>query len=1098
MQFPQNCARMLSGRAVWGTLLILLLGPSLMLAQFSSNLQGVVQDQSGGVVPGAQITIKNAETGVETSTATSSSGYYRFSSLAPGQYEATIRASGFQVTTLSLSLLTAQTASVNITLKVTAAAEQVTVTAEAPILNVAETRVQATIERELLMELPLKSRDGLSLATIAPGVTGLGSSGSAGFGAADNFANERMLDFNAGGRNLSGNQYTVDGLNVTSNIMQGTTNLSPNPDSIEEVSIQTNTFSVEQGRASALQVSMTTKSGTNLFHGTGTYTFNNQDLTARTVFTNKYEPFKRNYLNGTFGGPVVKNKTFFFSSVELLRSQYSEGTTLRTFEAPQFVDWAKQKFPNSLGTKILSGYPMVNTIITSTARTAKDIFPTTCGGPSTSALPCDMPMVVNGLFQRSPARNGLQYSFRGDQYLNNNRDRLYANLYSKILDIEPLIVRKGIEKYIDNDNVPALQANWSHTFSSAIINEFSFGYLKMEGLRQQTNQTAMMLPNISLQYQSTGISLGGPQIWIQHNYNWRDVLSWVRNSHTLKFGFDAWYGDDHALFHGGSAKPSYYFNNLLDMVMEQPYSESNIAFDPLTGKVAKYDYWYKMKTFGGFVQDEWKVRPNLTLTLGLRWDDYGNPYPVENTILGNIVLAPGDNFDKQIATAAVKRMPGMYNSHRWKNFTPRFGYAWDPSHNGKWSIRGGLGIYKDWLPLGEENRVRANPPSFLFPTLLATQDPKPIFSMGTSTEYPFGFTLPQIPARQLDQYGGLVGLQTSVGGVDPNLKAPSTLQWVVGVERQLRGRLIAGINYSGSRSWDLINGTDLNRVAGDYLDGTLNRLHPSFGSMFYEWNRNKLTYNGMILTVRGQAGRSSFQASYTLSKTTDYGQAGSRINRDGSFNYPDQHELDKYKGAADWDVRHRFSLSGLYNIPAPGTHPAMKAVLGGWSLSSVIVLQTGKPFWVVNTSPWNPIKDSSGKVIGYQPGSGDYNADGNNYDLPNTPTTDFTGTFNRQQYINGIFKVSDFPLPTPGTQGNLARDIYRNPGFINLDAAMVKKIPLRFIGERGGLEFRFEFFNATNRVNLNSVTANLTNTNFGKSTSTLDPRVIQLGARLQF
>ncbi|NUN00286.1 MAG: TonB-dependent receptor [Bryobacteraceae bacterium] len=1081
------------------SILLLIATCALLPAQFSSNVQGVVRDPSESVVPGATATLKNVSTGVETSATTNNAGYYRFSSLAPGQYELTVRAAGFQATTVAVTLLTASTATIDVALKVSAAAEQVTITAEVPILNLSETRVQTTLQRDMIMELPLKSRDGLSLATVAPGVTGLGSSGSAGFGAADNFANERMLDFNAGGRNLSGNQYTVDGLNVTSNIMQGTTNLSPNPDSIEEVSVQTNTFSVEQGRASALQISMTTKSGTNDFHGTGTYTFNNQDLTARTVFTRRYEPFKRNYVNGTFGGPVIRNKSFFFSSVELLRSQYSEGTTVRTFEAPQFVDWAKQQFPNSLGTKILSDYPMANTQITSVARTARDLLPTTCGTAATSNLPCSMPMVMNGTFFRSPSRNGLQYSFRGDQYLNNNKDRLYANFYNKILDIEPLIFRKGIDKYIDNDLVPAFQANWSHTVSPVIINEFGFGYLKMDGRRRQTNQTAMMLPNISINNQSSGISLGGPQEWIQHNYNWRDVLSWVRSTHTLKFGFDAWYGDDHALFHGGSAKPSFVFNNLLDLVMDQPYSQSNIAFDPLTGQVAKYDYWYKMKTFGGFVQDEWKVRPNLTLTLGLRWDDFGNPYPVEGTRLGNIKLAPGSNFDERIKTARIVQMPGMYNSHRWRNFTPRLGYAWDPGRGGKWVIRGGLGMYKDWLPLGEENRVRANPPSFLFPTLLATQDPKPVFSMGTTTEYPFGFKLPQLPGRQLDQYGGLVGLQTSVGGIDPDLVAPSTLQWVVGVERHVVGNLIAGMNYSGSRSWDMVNGTDLNRFAGDFLDGKLDRLHPSFGQMFYEWNRNSIHYNGIILTLRGSAGRyGSFQASYTMARTTDYGQAGSRINRDGSFGYPDQHQLDLYKGDADWDIRQRFSLSGLVNLPTPRQNPVLTSIAGNWAMSSVIVLQSGRPFWVVNTAAFNPIRDASGRVIGFQPGSGDYNADGFNYDIPNTPSKDFTGSFSRQQYIRGLFTAADFPAPAPGTQGDLKRNIYRNPGFANVDVAMVKKIPIGLLGERGKLELRFEFFNVLNRVNLTGINNNPASPQFGRSTSTLDPRIIQLCGRIQF
>ncbi|MBM4023918.1 MAG: TonB-dependent receptor [Planctomycetes bacterium] len=1078
---------------------ILMLGLTQMAwPQFSSNVQGVVQDPSLAVIPGVTVTLTNLATGVEVTTVTSDSGVYRFSSLAPGRYLVSARASGFQPTTLEITLQTAQTAGVNLVLQVRGTAEEVTISAQAPVLNIAETRIQTTIEREVLQELPLKSRDGLGLAVIAPGVTGLGASGGTGFGAADNFANERMLDFNAGGRNLSGNQYTVDGLNVTSNIMQGTTNLSPNPDSIEEIAIQTNTFSVEGGWGSSIQIAVTTKSGSNDFHGTANYMFNNQHLTARTVFTQKYEPFKKHYITGTLGGPVVRNKTFFFVSTEALRSQISMGDSVRTFESTEFVNWAKANFPNSLGTKILAGYPMRDTTITGVVRTAADVLGAECGTPAARNVPCNMPMVMTGLFRRNVARNAIQWNVRADQYLNANRDRFYVNYYKKVLDIQPLILRQGVENYKDDDTVPALQASWSHTFSPSLLNEVGFGYLRMQGKRNFTEQEAMKLPSISIGFQGTGISLGGPNTWIQHNYNWRDVLSWVRGSHSLRFGFGAWHGDDDARFHGGSAKPSFYFNNLLDLVLDNPYSQSGLAFDPLTGKVAKYDYWFKLTTFGAFVQDEWKARPNVTVTAGVRWDDYGNHYPAGETKLGNIVLGQGSTMDERIAAAAVRQMPGMYYRRQNKNITPRVGIAWDPSRAGRWSIRGGIGLYRDWIPLGEENRIRANPPSFIFPTLYAHGDPKPVFSMGTSTKYPFGFALPTIPAADLDERGGLKGVQANVGGVDPAIRAPKTISYLAGFERQLVGALVGGATYSGSRSWDHINGTDFNRFPGDLLDGKLHRLNPSFGQMIYELNRNKIYYNGMILTLRGRWGPGSFQSSYTLAKVEDYGQGGSRINRDGGFNYPDQHEFELYKSYADWDIRQRFSLSGVYNLPTPHGHPVLKVLFGRWTLSSVTILQSGTPFMVVNTSPFNPIRDATGKVVGYRPGSGDYNADGLNYDYPNAPSRDLTGKHSRQDYIRGIFTAADFPAPAPGTQGNLKRHPYRNPGFISVDTAAIKNVPVPPLGERGNLQLRFEFFNVLNRVNLLGVSGSVTGATFGRVTSTLDPRIIQLAARISF
>ncbi|MGH9626929.1 MAG: TonB-dependent receptor domain-containing protein, partial [Bryobacteraceae bacterium] len=542
----------------------------------------------------------------------------------------------------------------------------------------------------------------------------------------------------------------------------------------------------------------------------------------------------------------------------------------------------------------------------------------------------------------------------------------------------------------------------------------------------------------TIQFQNTGISPGwGPATFIQNNYNWRNVLSWVKGAHTLKFGFQAFYGDDDARFNGVNGRPTFQFNNLLDLVRDDPFSQSGPAYDPLTGQPGMGGYRHLLNTFGAFIQDDWKVRPNLTLTLGIRWDDYGNPYAdLEKTpTFGNIILGPGGTLQEQIASASVRSVEGAYDGRLNKNFSPRLGFAWDPTGEGKWAIRGGAGLYNDWIPLGQANTIRGNPPGVIYPRFVRGQtEVQPIFSIGTQNTFPFGFTLPQLPAQELDERGGVVGAQVSAGGIDRNIKSPKTFIWNTGVERQLPGRWVLGAMYSGSRTWDSVIGTDMNRFAGDLLDGSLDRLNPSFGAMTYIFNRNEIDYHAAIFTARSTlSARSQIQASYTLSQTKDLGQGGSRVNRDGGFNFPEPTNFENYRSFADWDARHRFSLAGYYQFPDPG-NAVLKHIFGGWQISSVTILQSGLPFQVVNRGPWNPIEDAEGRVTGFRPGSGDYNADGFNYDYPNAPSQDFTGSHDRQEYIRGLFTAADFPTPEPGTPGNLQRHIYRGPGLINVDA----------------------------------------------------------------
>jgi hypothetical protein len=1078
--------------------LCLCLGVSSLFAQFTSNVEGTVQDQSGAVLPKATVRLRNTSTGVEVTTVSGESGTYRFSSLAPGTYEVTAEAAGFQASKSTISVFTAQTAAVNLSLAVAGASTQVSVTSETPPIATDDSRTQMTVRTQQLQDLPVQGRNFLSLVAVAPGITGHGAVGGGAPGdASDNFSTEKTVDASGNGRNQSGNEFTLDGLNITSNILQGTANLSPNPDSIQEMAVQTNTFNVEHGRGSSVQVAMTTKSGSNQFHGTGAYFFTNQHLWARTEFTPKYEPFKKHDISATLGGPIIKNHTFFFASMEPLRSQVSQATSVQTFESPQFVAFAQSAFPNTIGTQLLTQYPLTNIGILGTSQTAQQLFGSACGTPATGNIPCNLPVVDQGTFKPSPFRNALQYNFRIDQYF--EKDRFYFSLYKVDLDTEGIFPRQGFHD-IGNNNTNAYQLSYTHIFTPTLLNEFSYGQIRVQGSSGETKGIPFHVPDIGITGVDTGISgPWGPATFIQHNYNWRDVVSWVKGSHSLKFGYEFWTGDDDAQFAGPYYRPHFQFNNLLDLVRDQPFEESDVNFDPLTGKVANGAYRHLLSTNGVFVQDEWRAKPNLTLSLGIRWDDYGNPHPdlSKTPPEGNVFRGPGNDLNTQFANAFVKQVNATYAGRLNNNWSPRIGVAYNPDGNGKTLIRGGIGLYHNWIPLGEDNRIRQNPPGLITPTFRVGDPIPPVFALGTSDAPPFGFPFPTLPAGQLDAKGGLVGVRASAGGIDRNIHADSSVIYNIGVDRQLPGRLVAGVLYSGSYTYNGVMGTDYNRFPGDLLDGTLDRLNSSFGTIYYEANRNVIKYNAGIFSVRQTLGRSAWQASYTLSKVTDYGQAGSRINRDPGYAVPTQYNLSQYEAPADWDARHRFSLSGTYEIPSPRWR-YVKTLLGGWEFGSVWILQSGNPITIYTSAPFTPILGPGGAVIGLAPGSGDYNADGVNFDFPNAPSIKLPTSFSRQQYINGIALASDFPAPAPGTEGNLKRATYRNPGFANIDASLIKNNRFETWSREINLQLRFEFFNVLNRVNLQAIQSDLSSASFGRSISTYDPRILQLGARLVF
>ena len=1053
-------------------------------AQFSGNIQGDVRDTSGAAVAGAAVMLNNAATNVNQATKTDSAGNYRFVSLAPGEYKVSVSASGFAPAAVTVTLLTSQTVEVPVKLNVGSVTEAVNVTTEAPILDTADSRTQLTIETQELADLPLQGRNLLALTTVAPGVTGLGlAPGGSPGSAADNYSTETQVDASANGRGSVGNMFVVDGMDVTSDIRPGVLNLTPNPDAIQETSIQTNTFSTEYGRASSLQMVMTTKSGGNQFHGIASDYFTYQNLWALTEFAapRKYAPFHSNNFSGAIGGPILpKHQFFFFFAIEPLRETVTNAGQTQIFEDPQFTAFAQQNFPNTLGTSLLTKYTPSGATVTGVALTAADIFPTTCGTAATSNLPCSLPMVDNGVFNSANFRNGTQWNTRIDKYFSN--DRIYGNLFRTTLKTGGPAVRPAFDTsnhYVTD----SLQVNETHTFSGTLLNEAAFGYNKVEGVNEATGN--FIVPNISVTGQGVGFGIGFAQgDFIQHNYHWRDVLTKVLGSHSLKFGYEGRRGDDLALFAPVFNQPNFSFDNLLALAQDAPHSESGLAYTPLTGQPAKGQYEYALTIHGLFIEDNWKIHNRLTLTYGLRWDDFGNPYPLSGTTLANFHLGPGTTLDQQIANGFMLQQGNVFNHALANVFSPRAGFSWDPTGTGKWVVRGGFGVYHDWPTLGnDENGLKGNPPGWIVPTFLSTGGTSaPIFALGTNASTPAGFPYPALPSTTLDSHGGLAGSQISVGGIDPNLGSPITYNYTGTIERKLVKDIVVSVGYSGSRSNNLIEGggqqtatsygTDINRFAGDLIqnNGTLTRLNPSFGAVTYAQNGAIGRYNALIAATRGRfAHHGYFSASYTRSESKDDSQV-----------YPTFTNLQQYYGPSVWNAPNRLSVALSYDLPGVSSGSGLLGrITNGWSISDVTILQSGTPFVVYTNAS-------------YQAG-GDYNADGSNYDFPNVAT--YSQGDSRLAYLNGIFSAGQFTAPTAGTEGNESPYRFRQPGYANTDISMAKNTK---IAERVNFRLRFDFFNAFNRPNLNTVDANLPDGSFGKATGQYNPRWIQLGANINF
>ncbi len=1065
-------------------------------AQYSSNVQGFVLDPSGAAVAGASVTVQNADTGVQNTTKTSESGNYRFSSLPPGNYVAYTETSGFKRTEVRFTLSTGQTEGIDLHLAIATSGTEVTVSTEAAALDVDETRIEATLSAQTVRDLPSANRNLWDVLAVTPGVVGTGTrgAGESPGGGADNFGTQTP-QLSANGRSYTGNIVMVDGMNVTSPIQNGNIILAPVPDAVQEASLQANSWDAENSLGSSILIQVTTKSGTNRFHGTGSMFFTNQDLQAHSDFGPTDIPkFQRKDLVGALGGPVVKDKTFFFADFEKLWSKQPPFSGTVFFEDPAFVQWASQNFPNSTGTQIFGLYPGSHLVPNGQTKTALEAFgAANCGPGSATGIPCALTALDNGNFSVSPFYNALQYNFRVDQYFT-PKDRLYLSYYNDSFDFQQPSQRAGLQAINIMRNRYG-QADYTRTFSPKLLWESSFAFASVGGANGQ--DANLKVPEIFTNDGTEGFNIGGgwgPGAFRGPMYNWRSVLNMIHGAHSLKFGFNGGHGIEHGDFTPVNVRPNFRFNSYLDLVQDNPVQETVGAYNPLTGQAGSVIFGGQSTPFGFFAQDDWKVKPNLSLTLSLRWDDFTNHSPWGNSgfQFSSLILGSGSALADQVTNASVRQVPSVFAHSQTNLWSPRIGFAWDPSRTGKWSVRGGVGVYHDWVVLGQSvDQTRNNPPGVLSECFSGSTpggcNPAvtPIFALAPSGTYPFNFPLPTIGTVTFDSKGGNPTLRPGVTALDRNLKAPYAVNYVAGIEHQLPWRLVAGASYSGSKGYDQLTGTNVNRCDG--CGGT--PLNTSFGSIDLVRNSNYSTYNALLFTLRGRPSANlSFQTSYTLSHTKSNIEAGTRFDQDNpqaggvaGQNIPDLGFYSSYYADANYDVRNRFSLSGVYTIP--GLRSGIgRVVTSGWEVTSIMAIQSGTPFWVVCANA----------------STCDYNVDGLFYDIPNKPSANFTGSHSRDQFKSGIFTVTDFPVPTSVQEGNLPRNIYRNPGYVQVDASVLKNNHLPWIGEQGNLQFRFDFLNVLNRANLGGVDNNLADAGFGTVHSALSGRQIQLGVRVSF
>jgi hypothetical protein len=998
--------------------LLALVPARLALAQSTGTLSGTVTDAQGGVMPGAQIVVHNEATGVERTAVSDSSGQYQVASLPPGEYRLEVRLSGFQTSVVkAIHLEVAQTQVQNVRLAVGGLAEEVSVMGEAPVVESTTTSVGQVISQRTVQEIPLNGRHFVDLGLLIPGSVAPQQNGflTAPLRGQGSFA------FNTAGNREDTVNFMINGINLNDQVQNQIT-FQPSINTVSEFKVDNSTMSAEYGRSSGAVVNIATRSGTNDFHGEAFEFLRNQRFDARNFFnldTQKQSPFKRNQFGANLGGPIAKNRTFFFVTYEGLRQRQQ-----LDFNSGILSDEQRAGVTDPVVRNLLDMLPHANA-------TGANGAPRFIGTGSANVDIDQFTGDVNHQFSEHDRLHGYyarQRDKRAEPNLQGNTIPGFGDTRTSTRQIGTL--------------------NETHIFGSNLVNEVRFGFNRINitfapnvvenpasfGINNGIN-TAVVLPQITVQ--GVGLNFGGPNAFPQGRtdttFVLSDTVSYLRGRHAFKFG------GEYRRFHNLNFQTNGGTFTFPSLAAFQ--SGTGSAFTVTLGDI---DSEVTQQAFGLFVQDNFKVRSNVTLELGLRYDVNASPTEADDRF---IYFDPG--------TASLQRVGQGVRDKIYDNrgsWQPRVGVVWDPWKDGRTSIRAAYAMLTDQPVTNVVTPTAGNPP-------LVT---------------PLSFTgaIRLDNALDVAQAAGL-----APQSVNQDFRTPRVQTWNLNVQRELWHNFGLMVGYFGSKGDHLrvlrninqfVNGArPFPRLAAD------SPILPNsgLGNISEVTSLGYSRYNGLWVTLNKRfSGGLQLNGSYTLSKSKDTNSVSSTANPviQDSFNIPGDYAL------SDYDARHRYVLSAIWELPFKG-NPFVE----GWQLSLITQGQTGNPITIVtNIANFTGNANLRPDLIG-------------SLDVLGQPEQWFSNTVCDPRVAGSCTADSVFALPVSADgvfhMGNLPRNAITGPGFYNTDLSLIKKTKI------GGttVELRAEAYNLFNHPNfgvpLASRTATVGSTSFGVLTSTRLP-----------